>query len=401
MKALRKRIVLTANYSPWSPYSGGGQRSTHYLAVELAKLGHDVHVIFSRAPFDRITVPDSLPYTLHWALLWRHRTSRRAFFRPVTAFSVNRIARSLCRSTQLPVVIHANGEEGWRLPSLRNRSKFLLAATPRYSSYPDLLRGWPNLPPERRIRLFLKEWKHLCQAKLLANADLVCPPSRWAAAEVIAHFGLDSGIVHTVHNGAPHSFFEVRRSPEADSGPLVYFGRLSRDKGVDLLIRACALLENLPPLLIIGDGEKKNEYERLAATVAPDHDIRFLSWKSHRELAIILARAQLSIVPSRHENCSLSILASLAAGVPTLSTHVGGTPELIEDGVSGRLVEAGNSSALAAAIRELLANREERRRLGEAGASRAAAGFSWERAARRLDQLYCLSLPSRYAKKIS
>ena len=54
------RIALTTNFSPWSPYSGGGQRSTHQLASALALRGHDVTVVYTKAPLDRIVEPGTI-----------------------------------------------------------------------------------------------------------------------------------------------------------------------------------------------------------------------------------------------------------------------------------------------------------------------------------------------------
>src|SRR5690606_29436989 len=91
----RLRVIYTTNYSPWSRYFGGGQLSTHHLACGMARLGHDVHVIYSKAPLETPPVPSGLPYKLHWASLPGFRSSRSMPLRPLVAHSVCRIAEEL------------------------------------------------------------------------------------------------------------------------------------------------------------------------------------------------------------------------------------------------------------------------------------------------------------------
>src|SRR3954451_18857742 len=65
----RMRCILTVNFSPWSRYSGGGQRSTHNLARALVKRGHEVTVVFTKAPWEQVPLPPDLPYQVVWAAL--------------------------------------------------------------------------------------------------------------------------------------------------------------------------------------------------------------------------------------------------------------------------------------------------------------------------------------------
>ena len=103
------RILLTCNFSPWSPYSGGGQRSTHELATALCREGHDVSVVFTRTPWEHFDVP-SVEYRLHWASFFGLRSRRAALLRPLNALSVLSAVKTLHREQPLDVV-HGNGEE--------------------------------------------------------------------------------------------------------------------------------------------------------------------------------------------------------------------------------------------------------------------------------------------------
>ena len=105
------RIVLTSNFSPWSSYSGGGQRSTHQLASALVELGHDVTVIYT-AVFGRKPTPtEPTPYRIKWALFFGLRGRRSSPMRPLNAVSVRAAVRELHDESPVDVV-HSQGEEG-------------------------------------------------------------------------------------------------------------------------------------------------------------------------------------------------------------------------------------------------------------------------------------------------
>jgi glycosyltransferase involved in cell wall biosynthesis len=106
-----------------------------------------------------------------------------------------------------------------------------------------------------------------------------------------------------------------------------------------------------------------------------------------RELADAYASADLVVVPSKHEAFGLVVLEAWCAGKAVVATRVGGLPELVEDGVTGRLVPPGDVSGLADAIAGLLGDAGERSRLGEAGSARAS-DFEWGNVGSRTVSVY-------------
>jgi glycosyltransferase involved in cell wall biosynthesis len=102
----------------------------------------------------------------------------------------------------------------------------------------------------------------------------------------------------------------------------------------------------------------------------------------------VLAAVNVSVLPSLSEGLSNSILESMAAGVPVVATAVGGTPELVEDGVTGYLVPPRDAAALAAAITRLLDDPTLARRLGEAGRRRVVERFSLAAMVGATERLY-------------
>jgi glycosyltransferase involved in cell wall biosynthesis len=94
------------------------------------------------------------------------------------------------------------------------------------------------------------------------------------------------------------------------------------------------------------------------------------------DVAAILAQAAISVAPSLSEGLSNVVLESMATGVPVVATRVGGTPEMIDDGVTGFLVPPCDAPALAAAIGRLLGDQAMARRMGDAGRALAVDRFS-------------------------
>src|SRR6185436_9662613 len=102
----------------------------------------------------------------------------------------------------------------------------------------------------------------------------------------------------------------------------------------------------------------------------------------------LLAEAACLLVPSDYEACPLSVLEAMAAGVPVVAARSGGIPDVVEHGVSGLLVEAGSPHGFAAALAEVLDDRERARRLGEAGRRKVRTLHTRERMAAAIEQVY-------------
>jgi glycosyltransferase involved in cell wall biosynthesis len=152
---------------------------------------------------------------------------------------------------------------------------------------------------------------------------------------------------------------------EAEPAELLFAGRLSPEKGVEELVTATRGMN----LVVAGDGP-------LRASVPSA-----LGFVPHAELERLYARAAVVVLPSHREGLPLSVLEAMAHGRPVVASAVGGIPELVEDGVTGLLVPAGDVDALRAALARLLADPTLRRRMGREGRRRVAALCSRERIA--------------------
>jgi glycosyltransferase involved in cell wall biosynthesis len=150
---------------------------------------------------------------------------------------------------------------------------------------------------------------------------------------------------------------------------IVYFGRLSYEKGIDTLISAFQKLNPPIDLYIIGrsyDGEE----ERLKRLIEPhaQNRIHFLGFQSGQNLMRWIAEALFSVVPSRwYDNAPISTYESFMNGTPVLASRIGGIPEQVQEGVTGRLFEPDSCDDLAQKMDEMLTNREQLLQMGIAG----------------------------------
>ena len=167
-------------------------------------------------------------------------------------------------------------------------------------------------------------------------------------------------------------------------------GSLAPKKGFDVLLRAFALvLQRLPTarLTIAGEGPEGPRLLHLAASLGIADSVAFPGLVTGEAKAALLARARVFVSSSRREPFANANLEAMAAGRPIVATRVGGNVEMMEDEVSGLLVEPEDPEGLAKAILRLLENRERAAVMGRVVWQRAEV-FSWEGMVDRYEALY-------------
>jgi glycosyltransferase involved in cell wall biosynthesis len=138
--------------------------------------------------------------------------------------------------------------------------------------------------------------------------------------------------------------------------------------------------------LVVGDGELRAELEALAAGMEISPRVHFTGWRS--DLSDIYAGLDVAVCCSRNEGAPMAIIEACAAGLPVAATRVGGIPDIISNGLNGYLVESGDWSALAAAVRSILSSPERGRAMGARGRDLVLQRFGTERLVLDLRQLY-------------
>lgn len=171
---------------------------------------------------------------------------------------------------------------------------------------------------------------------------------------------------------------------------LLFLGRLGQRKGIfDLLEVVSRLKADFPDLELLcgGDGDAEAVMRR-AKVLGIQERIRLLGWVRGQEKQALLASAGVFVLPSYHEGLPMSVLEAMAAGLPVVSTRVGGIPDAVTSGKEGVLVEPGDVDALEAALRRLLSSPELAREMGEAGLRKVAAEFEADKVIPQIEALY-------------
>ena len=165
-----------------------------------------------------------------------------------------------------------------------------------------------------------------------------------------------------------------------DSGLVLFVGRLEPMKGVDTLLSAFAkAIKGLDPgirLKIVGSGSLSGSLQSLAKSLEIDHRVMFVGQLSGRAVFDEYAKAEIFCGLSRSEALGNVFLEAQAAGCAVLATTVGGIPEIVQDGVSGKLVPPDDIDAAAAALRELLGDAVLRARL-VSGGKLSSGDYDW------------------------
>jgi glycosyltransferase involved in cell wall biosynthesis len=413
VQAVTSILFACEYYPPFAP--GGAEWSTATWAAALARRGHRVTVVtpnYGAAPReerDGVTIV-RVPFPVK---LQRKEGSvgwlvhRNVGFHLYFAWQIRRVARAAGAQ-----VIHAQGkaalfgawlagaslrrpvlvtirdlglmcpyahctqfEENWRELNCPAWSQYQGKCVPYHlKNYRPGISGW------QRTRVWIAATLSFFDQKMLqfalSRVNGAIGVSR-AALGVFGHHRLPHQ-QEVVHNLPPQ--VDVPSASEADnvrrrlgigSGPLVlYAGKLSIGKGTHVFLDSLPSIRSLVPevrFALAGKGDM------LIPTAA---DIYRLGQIEQADLFALYATAAVVVVPSVWEEpFSRVLLEAMRMGRPVVATRVGGTPEAVEDGVTGLLVPKRNSDALAKAIVELLLDASKRERMGEAARRRATQFF--------------------------
>ncbi|MBU0492657.1 MAG: glycosyltransferase family 4 protein [Chloroflexi bacterium] len=374
MAGLRVVMVISDFY----PTVGGGERQAQLLAGRLAARGVEVCVITRRYPgLLSLEHVDGVP-------IYRLRTIGRGPLAALTytAGALRLLARPHWRGAILhghqaslgiaPAAITALAKRRWGhqvVIKLMGSRVHAMAGT----------RTWP-----------LRRW-------LLRQADALVvlnEPVRAALAEVEL-----AAIVHRLPNGVDVQAFApvddpARRDWRSAEGPVALFvGRLDPVKQLDVLLRAWARVlgdadapGQSPVLVLVGDGPEREALVRLAGELGIVGSVRLIG--AVEQVAGWYHGADLFVLPSQVEGLSNALLEAMSCGLPVVATAVGGTPEVVEDGVNGLLVPPGDVAALSVALGRLMGDPALARQLGHAARQTVVAGYSVEAMVERYLALY-------------
>lgn len=224
---------------------------------------------------------------------------------------------------------------------------------------------------------------------LLHRADGVVVLGRPWQRMLVDDLGLDAGRVTVMPNAVPAPAHPPRQCTSGTCR-LVFLGRLEDRKGVPELLDALAdpRLADLDWHTTLAGGGELRRFRRRIAALGLTARVDCAGWQPEDAVRRLLGESDVFVLPSHHEGLSMALLEALAEGLAIVTTPVGATPEVIEDGRSGLLVPPGDREALARALARLVEDRELRAAL-RAGARRSFnEKFDISVYCRNLEQLY-------------
>ena len=150
-----------------------------------------------------------------------------------------------------------------------------------------------------------------------------------------------------------HNFIDAQTpGPVEKKDYVLYFGRYTREKGVQTLLQAAKALPEIS-FVFAGDGECKEQVDQCS-------NVKNMGFLQGKVLSKVIEEARFCVIPSEwYENCPFSVMEAISFGTPVLGADLGGIPELVRDGETGELFEAGNVEALTEKIRTLWTDRRK------------------------------------------
>jgi glycosyltransferase involved in cell wall biosynthesis len=229
---------------------------------------------------------------------------------------------------------------------------------------------------------------------LLDSSDRIVTPSNAYREDVASVFPQLRSKIVSIHNGVNLAELGI---PSSDSvsiqqPPYILCVAMHNEKkGIDVLLRAFALLHDKQPslrLVLAGDGPLRGQLEDLSQTLGIAHRVEFLGRQGRTQVAKLVHGCEIFVLPSRSEPFGIVLAEAMACKKPVVATTVGGIPEIIENGGNGILVDPDDDKALAEALIALLRDETLRTRIATRAFSMVREQFHIEKTGKGYEALF-------------
>ncbi|MBM3132103.1 MAG: glycosyltransferase family 4 protein, partial [Chloroflexi bacterium] len=376
------------------PNCGGQGVYIYYLSRELARLGHQVHVM-SGPPYPVV----ERGITLHRLPSLNLYESKRRFpydfpKRPTPLnlyeygdvalggfpepFTFSARAFMKLRELQPTVkfdVVHDNQGLGYGLLWIKHLLKIPVVAT---IHHPVTVDRDLDIASAKSLywKLRLKRWYSITrmQGYVARRMDRIVSVSNAAAEDTSHAFGVRKERTRVVHNGTDETLFKPDSSIPKEPHSLITVNSAdSPMKGVSYLLEALSIVRNgiQPKLTIVGSAIPGGKSETIIRKHGLEDLVKFTGRINDRELVARYSASEIAVVPSLYEGFGLPAAEAMACGLPVIVSQAGALPEVIgTDSQTGLSVPPADPAALASAIKHLLTHEQLRRKMGEAGRKR-------------------------------
>lgn len=290
---------------------------------------------------------------------------------------------------EAPVLINAHAP----VPSLADLAASVARDIPLVVTYHMGTMHKGRMPADALIAFYERV---LCP-RMLRRADWIITSSDFVREGHLRSFGAKCS---TVSPGVDIDLFTpaAQREPNA----VLFVGSLNRSdphKGLDSLLQAVARLIPTHPelrLRVVGSGSGRQQYEALAGALGLDGHVSFRGQLSGQELVDAYRAATALALPTRNDSFPLVLLEAMACGVPVVSTTVGGIPAIVDDTVTGFLIQPDDVPALAEFLARVLDDDDLAARLGRAGRDKVASTLSCDLQVDRTEAVFAAVLADRF-----
>jgi glycosyltransferase involved in cell wall biosynthesis len=394
-------------------YSGGQGVYTAQVTRELARLGHDVHLVVG-PPW-----PDTDPaVTVHrvpsWSVyrlletqkMWFYGRPLRDIFQPLNLYEL-----ATSRAGQFSVMSAFSWRAYMQWRELQPRFGFDIVHDVQSLGYGSLMIHAAGMPvvanihhplsidrlnqvqQARGVRAKLRKvnfYPFFMQELVARRMDRIITGSHNSLASVQRAFSLRDGQITAIHDGVDTSVFHPMDVAKRPRSVLFVGNSDDRNKGARYLLEAARILleRGVDFHLTFKDRLDADMAPRLIAELGIGDRVTFLGRLPVAELARLYNEHELLVSPSLYEGFGLPAAEAMACGTPVVATTAGAFPEVIAAGETGILVPPADARALADAIEALLADPARRASMGAAGVRRIERHFSWRACAERTASLY-------------
>ena len=393
-----------------NPYCGGQGIYLTYLANELIKLGHEVHVIvgppwplflkgatvhqvenFNFFGKKRDFLPPGNPFKIFSPLhFYEFGASRLGVFPEIKAFSFRAFFKLLhLARTHRFDILHDNQCLGYGMLLWK------LLGVPVVSTLHHPLSidraTWFEQPSTLRQKVKRVLYYPLLMQKIVSNhLDRIITVSHDSAREIHQAFGISPEKIRVVYNGLDSREFAPIPGLAKKPNSLIFVGNSEdRKKGLLYLLQALACLPESVSLTVVDGGAPQRSFApMLVEKYKVGRRVFFTGKIGPGDLVRLYGSAEIAVVPSLYEGFGFPAAEAMSCELPVVSSTAGALPEVVGSDGAGILVPARDGPALAKAIRRLLEDPELRRQMGQAGRRRVVNLFTWENAARQMVEVY-------------
>ncbi len=393
-----------------NPYCGGQGIYLTYLANELIKLGHEVHVIvgppwplfLKGATVHQVEnfnffgkksdfLPPGNPFKIFSPLhFYEFGASRLGIFPEIKAFSFRAFFKLLhLARTHRFDILHDNQCLGYGMLLWK------LLGVPVVSTLHHPLSidraTWFEQPSTLKQKVKRVLYYPLLMQKIVSNhLDRIITVSHDSAREIHQAFGIPPEKIRVVYNGLDSREFAPIPGLAKKPNSLIFVGNSEdRKKGLLYLLQALAYLPESVSLTVVDGGAPQRSFApMLVEKYKVGRRVFFTGKIGPGDLVRLYGSAEIAVVPSLYEGFGFPAAEAMSCELPVVSSTAGALPEVVGNDGAGILVPARDAPALAKAIRRLLEDPRLRRQMGQAGRRRVVNLFTWENAARQMVEVY-------------